>query len=231
MSQFSSDEGYAGGRLRRGFRSRRRRRSALFGLGAATLAALAVLWPSSSPPPPVAADFAPPLLPGAAPGELALGSRFEDAAPLEISLAAPDEPTPPPEAADAAPAPAAESAPPVAALAPPEAAPMMTAPPEPAAPEAVPLPRPAPPRPAASEGRVRIQLASVKSATAARRLWSRLQQQEPDILGPLRPRVERAALERGTVYRVQAGPLVDRKAAQRICAALERRKLDCMVVG
>ena len=40
-----------------------------------------------------------------------------------------------------------------------------------------------------------------------------------------------AELAKGTVYQVQAGPMVDRATAVSLCSALEANKQDCLVVA
>jgi cell division septation protein DedD len=97
-------------------------------------------------------------------------------------------------------------------------------------------PAPAPPegmasaRPAA--GAFRVQLLAMSSEPAARRAWSDLAKTHPDLLGTLSPNVVRADLgAKGTVYRVQAGPLADRASADELCGALAKRGTGCIVVA
>ncbi len=79
----------------------------------------------------------------------------------------------------------------------------------------------------------RVQLASYRDAGAATRVWHRLAQANPTLLGELKPNVVRADLgpERGVFYRLQAGPLPDRTAAAALCEELKARKLECLVVA
>ena len=135
----------------------------------------------------------------------------------------------PPEA----PLPTAEPPPPVVAAPLPEPAPppvevAATAPPEPAPP-----PAPSPlPLAVAVAGGARVQLAAVRSAEAAGAEWARLLRLHDDALGALRLVVEQADLgDRGTFFRVQAGPLADRAAAAALCARLKGRNQACLVVG
>ena len=77
-----------------------------------------------------------------------------------------------------------------------------------------PAPRPivtTTPQPVASAGGWRIQLGAFSNETNARRAWS----SAAGRLGGLSPSYVRA----GTIIRLQAGPLRDRAAAQRACAA------------
>jgi hypothetical protein len=85
--------------------------------------------------------------------------------------------------------------------------------------------------PKAASGPVRIQLGSVRSAEAARDEWARLKREQPDLLGKLTAVAVRADLgDKGTYYRIQAGPLADGGAAERLCGELRQRKLGCTLV-
>jgi sporulation related protein len=86
-------------------------------------------------------------------------------------------------------------------------------------------------QPAAAAGGIRIQLASVRSADAAREEWTRLKRDNEDLLGKYTAVAVRADLgERGIYYRVEAGPIGDKAAAQRLCKALRERDLECRLV-
>jgi hypothetical protein len=77
----------------------------------------------------------------------------------------------------------------------------------------------------------RVQLASAKSEEVAKSTWARLQAAHGDVLANLRMQPTKVDLgEKGTWYRVQAGPL-DEKQAQSICGTLKGRKTDCVVVA
>jgi hypothetical protein len=95
------------------------------------------------------------------------------------------------------------------------------------------LARPASPaaaKPAA--GAYRVQLLAMSSEQAAQRAWSDLAKSHRDLLGRLSPNVVRADLgAKGTVYRVQAGPLADRASADELCGALAKRGTGCIVVA
>jgi hypothetical protein len=120
---------------------------------------------------------------------------------------------PPPEQPMARPTAAAASAP---APAPVAAAPM----PPPAARGAA----------AAKTGNVRLQLASVHSAAAARLEWDRIRQRNSDLLGALSASPVRADLaDKGVFYRIETAP-IGAPAADRICAALKARKVGCVIV-
>jgi cell division septation protein DedD len=94
---------------------------------------------------------------------------------------------------------------------------------EPAPPRARPEPRPtqsASPAPVAAGGRWRIQLGAFSSEANARRAWGAAAGRLPG----LQPSYVRA----GNFVRVQAGPLRDRAAASRACAAVGN---GCFPVG
>jgi cell division septation protein DedD len=76
-----------------------------------------------------------------------------------------------------------------------------------------------------------IQLVASRSRDRAREHWRKLQKAHGDILGNLTHKVVTADLgDRGTFYRLRAGSLPDRAAAERICAKLAARKIGCLVV-
>ncbi|WP_366555988.1 SPOR domain-containing protein [Aquibaculum sediminis] len=75
-----------------------------------------------------------------------------------------------------------------------------------------------------------IQLASVGNRDAIEREWSRMQERHPEVLGDLTLQVEEADLgERGTFYRLQAGPVPTRESADQLCARLQAAQQDCLV--
>ncbi|TDQ80424.1 sporulation related protein [Dongia mobilis] len=81
-------------------------------------------------------------------------------------------------------------------------------------------------------GKVRIQLASVKSEDGARAEWSRLQRAYPAILGGLELHIERFEKSPGDIYfRVQAGPLGDKASARQICGDLKQKNQACIVAN
>jgi hypothetical protein len=193
--------------------------------------------PTQTPPPPV--DKSQPPAPAAAP-RTAVGAQ-----PLPGSVAAPATST----AAPVTPAPGAPTQ--IAALpsatpkptkpapaAPTPAAPAASGPqgaiPTPAtpAPVAAAAPAPAVPKPAkaAGPGGYRVQLAAVRSQDAAAAEWAKLQKANPE-LGSLQLNVVQVELpDKGTFYRVQAGPLSDQGSADQLCGALKARSQGCIVV-
>lgn len=87
------------------------------------------------------------------------------------------------------------------------------------------------PAKAASGGPVRVQLGSLRSAEAAKEEWARLKREQPELLGKLSAIAVKADLgDKGVYYRVQAGPLPDGAAAERLCGELRQRKLGCSLV-
>ena len=124
-------------------------------------------------------------------------------------------------AAPAAQAPAAQPAAPQTQVA---AAPPVTAPVAPAA---------APPAvaPAAMAGAFQIQLASARSEQGAMGEWNRISGKNKDALAGLTPNVARVDLgEKGVFFRLRAGPLKDKTAADSVCAALSAQNVGCIVV-
>ena len=89
---------------------------------------------------------------------------------------------------------------------------------------------PAPATPAAGPG-YQIQLASVLSEQAALAEWGRIKGKNKDILGAYSPFVTRADLgEKGVFYRLRAGPLADKAAAEALCSSLAAANVGCIVV-
>jgi cell division septation protein DedD len=84
---------------------------------------------------------------------------------------------------------------------------------------------------AATAGGVRVQLGSLRSPEAARDEWQRLKRINADLLGKLTAVAVRAEVpEKGTYYRVEAGPLADGAAASQLCGELKKRNLGCTIV-
>jgi cell division septation protein DedD len=152
-------------------------------------------------------------------------------APLEPEIPAAPALEPPPNAVEvpqpaaprtAAPGPAKPTAPAPTAPAPQQQASAPRA--------ATPTPTPAP-APAAGPARYRIQLAALRTSEDAAREWDKLRRAHMDLLGPLTLNVVRADLgDRGTFYRIQAGPLSDEQAAKELCRRLVEKKVGCLVV-
>ena len=85
-------------------------------------------------------------------------------------------------------------------------------------------------KPASGKG-YRVQIASLRSAEAAKREWTKRVKQSGGVLAGLTLFVKRVLIpQKGTYFRVQAGPLLDKIAARRVCDSLKRRKIGCLVV-
>lgn len=124
---------------------------------------------------------------------------------------------------------------------------VVEAPTPPPAPVATPTPTPTPepvvaPQPdaapkslesfvAALSGDYLIQIAALRSEEVAQSEWDRLSKEHSSLLGSYRPIIVRADLgERGIFYRLRAGPLKDRAAAENLCASLASENVGCLVV-
>ena len=80
-------------------------------------------------------------------------------------------------------------------------------------------------------GGVYVQLASAQSEEGAFSEWKRISGHNKDLLSALSPSVSRADIaDKGTYYRLRAGPLPDHAAAENLCAALAARHVGCMLV-
>ncbi len=161
------------------------------------------------------------------------------AAPKPADTGAPSASAPPAQTATATPTPPTPSpapSPPPAAVAPPEPAPPATAAAPKATPQATPSTPPqtaalAPATKATPGGAYRVQLGAVRSEDAAKQEWERLKKQQPDVLGKLSLTTARVDLgDKGTFYRIQAGPIADQAQAEQACAALKSRNVGCILV-
>ncbi|HEY0014641.1 MAG TPA: SPOR domain-containing protein [Allosphingosinicella sp.] len=150
--------------------------------------------------------------------------------PIDAPIRTAQAPVPPPIArVYAPPAPAAEprrTPPPVVRTpVPPPVVVQRQAPPPVARP--APAPRAATPAPvrAAASGRWRVQLGAFSNEANARRQWGSIR--SVSAVGALQHHIVRA----GAVWRLQAGPLGDRAAAARVCAAARSAGHDCIPVA
>jgi cell division septation protein DedD len=158
------------------------------------------------PEPPVA-PVVPPSTPGPGPATL----PAEAAVSTVVTRPQPVAAVPP-----------AAPAQPVAVTPPPKPAPVAVA----APPATVQAPTKAP-----AGGGFRLQLAALRSEDAAKKEWSRIKQANKDLLGAYAaawPRVDLG--DRGIYYRLQAGPVSDGAAAERVCSELKRRNVGCILV-
>ena len=84
---------------------------------------------------------------------------------------------------------------------------------------------------AALSGDYLIQIAALRSEDAAQGEWKRVSGRHPTLLSAYQPMIVQADLgERGIFYRLRAGPLADRSAAEQLCAALAAENVGCLVV-
>jgi cell division septation protein DedD len=93
------------------------------------------------------------------------------------------------------------------------------------------LPPPRAPAIVSVGGGFRLQLGALRSEDEAKNEWSRIKQANKDLLGAYGaawPRVDLG--DRGIYYRLQAGPVSDGAAAERICGELKRRNVGCILV-
>ncbi|MDX2144635.1 MAG: SPOR domain-containing protein [Rhodospirillaceae bacterium] len=103
-------------------------------------------------------------------------------------------------------------------------------PPPPAAPIA-PAPEQVAAVPATVPGGILVQLAASRSEEAALAEWKRVKTKHEALLGALSPTVVRADLgERGVFFRLRAGPVADKAAADALCASLTAQGDACLVV-
>jgi len=83
-----------------------------------------------------------------------------------------------------------------------------------------------------SSAAFRVQIAAYPSPQLAARRWERLAGKHKDLVGKLDWYVEKVDRTngRGPLYRLQLGPLKNRKAAKDLCAKLGKRKVSCLFV-
>jgi cell division protein FtsN len=71
----------------------------------------------------------------------------------------------------------------------------------------------------------------VTSRNKAEKAWSLQVKKHPDLFADLTLTVQRAVIkDRGTYYRVQAGPFSKREAADSLCRKLKKLGQDCLVI-
>lgn len=76
----------------------------------------------------------------------------------------------------------------------------------------------------------RLQLGSLRTEDAARQEWERIKRKNSDLLGSLSATPVRTDLgDKGIYYRIQAGPIADAAAAERICGELKQRSIGCII--
>ena len=80
-------------------------------------------------------------------------------------------------------------------------------------------------------GPYRVQLGSFANTESAQRRWQELRSHHSDLIGGLQMVLERVEVRaKGTMVRLQAGPLKSADDVQKLCAALAKRKIGCFLV-
>ena len=175
-------------------------------------------------PKPAVSPAEPPLLsPPSSEGVAGAGQRPLAEAPLSPSGEANPEPqrVPPPPAVPLSKPPVVTKATPVVPPAPPPPA-RSLAPPTPAAPS----------KPAkTATGNYQVQLLAGRNEDDVRNAWAKLKAQNGDVLGSLSPVLAPTRLgDRGTYYRLRAGPLESETKARAACKRLSSRGASCIVI-
>jgi cell division septation protein DedD len=88
------------------------------------------------------------------------------------------------------------------------------------------------PNPALAKAAYRVQIAAYPTPQMAARRWKRLVARHKDLVGKFDWYVEKVDRTGGRkpLYRLQVGPLKNRKAAKALCAKLGKRKVSCLSV-
>ncbi|KJV08924.1 hypothetical protein VZ95_14710, partial [Elstera litoralis] len=73
----------------------------------------------------------------------------------------------------------------------------------------------------------KVQLGAVKSEAAASAEWAKLQKANPELANLSMSVAKVEIPNKGTYYRIQAGPVADGGS---VCAALKARGQDCLIV-
>lgn len=167
----------------------------------------------------------PPAIVPASPSPAPAASAPAKAAPP--AAARPDKPVvqkPAAEKPAAAPAKVASVETPAAAAKPAAAKPAATTAARPApAEKAIPA--------AASSGKFQVQLLAGRDADEVKDAWAKLKAKNPDLLGSLSPNLARADLgDKGTFYRLRAGPLASETKARSLCSQLSGRGTSCIII-
>lgn len=80
-------------------------------------------------------------------------------------------------------------------------------------------------------GRYQVQLLAGRSADEVRSAWTKLKAKNSDLLGPLSPTLAPTQLgDRGTYYRLRAGPLESEAKARALCDRLSGRGASCIII-
>lgn len=80
-------------------------------------------------------------------------------------------------------------------------------------------------------GGFQVQLLAGRDEDEVKDAWGKLKAKNPDLLGPLSPTLARAELgDRGTFYRLRAGPLGSEAQARNLCTRLAGRGASCIII-
>lgn len=84
----------------------------------------------------------------------------------------------------------------------------------------------------ADSGSYQVQLAALRSESAAQTAWTGMQDSAPDLFAGAKLDIQRADLgARGVFYRLRVGTFSDRAAAKGFCEDVKATGKDCMVVA
>lgn len=84
---------------------------------------------------------------------------------------------------------------------------------------------------AEATGPYRVQLGSFETSATAQKRWQEIKSRNGDLVGKLEMVLERVEIKaKGTVFRLQAGPLKSADEVHKLCAALSKRKVGCLLV-
>jgi len=82
-----------------------------------------------------------------------------------------------------------------------------------------------------TSGKFLVQVGAFRDRSSADVGWARMRKRNADLLASLEPNILRADLgAKGVYYRLRAGPLGDKAAADSLCNSLKERKIGCLVV-
>jgi SPOR domain len=83
---------------------------------------------------------------------------------------------------------------------------------------------------ASPSGSAYVQLGALRSAAEAEKLWAKLREAHPDLLGNASRSVESVSVAgTGTLYRLRARGFASRASALSVCSSLKGRGQDCLV--
>jgi len=78
----------------------------------------------------------------------------------------------------------------------------------------------------------RVQVASLRTEAGGTQTWDSLRKKHGDLFGKLSMRLVKADIKgKGIFYRLQAGPVADKSAANGLCQKAKARKIGCLVVS